>query len=337
MRRAMSRVYAGNGGRTGRRPDVRRTLASRAGLRLAPVAREAAGDGPMYARPPRRGLGIVYRVGRPQGAPLTDPAGKVVDTSIVAAEARVALERLREIAAQLVSAVSDPGADDESRRLRRPPPRRDRPGCGGAARAVRVRRPCAWSRGGRGDALRDRRAGRRAASCLLRARRPRRACHRGVSVHGPARSRGHRRAAASRPARRLRRAGASVGRLRPRRPRLATRRTRAHRPGHAPRADAFARGRARGMGRGLPLRRLRSRGRAGPARRPACRAAADLPDRVARRRRPVVRRGCARPGSPRRLPRRSGRPAGVRGRALQRSVRRRAGGDVRPRRPRGAA
>ena len=43
---------------------------------------------------------------------MTDPAGKVVDNSIITAEARVALERLRELAAELVAIVNDPDADD---------------------------------------------------------------------------------------------------------------------------------------------------------------------------------------------------------------------------------
>jgi HEAT repeat protein len=45
---------------------------------------------------------------------VTDPAGKVVDNSIVTAEARVALERLRELAAELVAIVKDPDTDDET-------------------------------------------------------------------------------------------------------------------------------------------------------------------------------------------------------------------------------
>ena len=45
---------------------------------------------------------------------MTDPAGKVVGSSIIAAEARVALERLRELAAELVAVVYDPDADDET-------------------------------------------------------------------------------------------------------------------------------------------------------------------------------------------------------------------------------
>ena len=45
---------------------------------------------------------------------MTDPVGKVVDNSIVTAEARVALERLRELAAELVAVVIDPDADDET-------------------------------------------------------------------------------------------------------------------------------------------------------------------------------------------------------------------------------
>jgi len=45
---------------------------------------------------------------------VTDPVGKVVDNSIVTAEARVALERLRELAAELVAVVNDPDADDET-------------------------------------------------------------------------------------------------------------------------------------------------------------------------------------------------------------------------------
>ena len=44
---------------------------------------------------------------------MTDPAGKVVDTSIVAAEARESLERLRALAADLVAVVTDPDAGDE--------------------------------------------------------------------------------------------------------------------------------------------------------------------------------------------------------------------------------
>jgi len=43
---------------------------------------------------------------------VTDPAGKVVDNSIITAEARVALERLRELAAELVAIVNDPDTDD---------------------------------------------------------------------------------------------------------------------------------------------------------------------------------------------------------------------------------
>lgn len=43
---------------------------------------------------------------------MTDPAGKVVDNSIITAEARVALERLRELAAELVAIVNDPDTDD---------------------------------------------------------------------------------------------------------------------------------------------------------------------------------------------------------------------------------
>lgn len=45
---------------------------------------------------------------------MTDPAGKVVDNSIVTAETRIALERLRELAAELVAIVNDPDADDET-------------------------------------------------------------------------------------------------------------------------------------------------------------------------------------------------------------------------------
>jgi len=45
---------------------------------------------------------------------VTDPAGKVVDTSIVTAEVRVALERLRELAVELVAIAHDPDADDET-------------------------------------------------------------------------------------------------------------------------------------------------------------------------------------------------------------------------------
>jgi len=45
---------------------------------------------------------------------VTDPAGKVVDNSIIAAEARVALARLRELAAELVAVVNDPDADDDT-------------------------------------------------------------------------------------------------------------------------------------------------------------------------------------------------------------------------------
>ena len=45
---------------------------------------------------------------------MTDPAGKVVDTSIITAEARIALERLRELAAELVAIVYDPDCDDET-------------------------------------------------------------------------------------------------------------------------------------------------------------------------------------------------------------------------------
>ena len=45
---------------------------------------------------------------------MTDSAGKVVDTSIITAEARVALERLRELSVELVAIVNDPDADDES-------------------------------------------------------------------------------------------------------------------------------------------------------------------------------------------------------------------------------
>jgi len=45
---------------------------------------------------------------------VTDPAGKVVDNSIITAEARLALGRLRELAAVLVAVVNDPDADDET-------------------------------------------------------------------------------------------------------------------------------------------------------------------------------------------------------------------------------
>src|SRR5665811_1284925 len=99
VRGAMRRVYAGNG----------------APPSAARASREAAGDRPMYASPPRRGGGISPRAcDRQQGAPVNDPAGKVVDNSIVTAEARVALERLRELAAELVAIVNDPHADDET-------------------------------------------------------------------------------------------------------------------------------------------------------------------------------------------------------------------------------
>ncbi len=47
---------------------------------------------------------------------MADPAGKVVDNSILTAEARAALEGLREIAARLVRVLSDPDAGDETRR-----------------------------------------------------------------------------------------------------------------------------------------------------------------------------------------------------------------------------
>ncbi|HEY5387477.1 MAG TPA: HEAT repeat domain-containing protein [Thermoleophilia bacterium] len=45
---------------------------------------------------------------------MSDPAGKVVDTTIVTAEARAALQRLRELAAELVAIVNDPDAGDEA-------------------------------------------------------------------------------------------------------------------------------------------------------------------------------------------------------------------------------
>jgi HEAT repeat protein len=45
---------------------------------------------------------------------VTDQAGKVVDISIAAAEAQVALERLREISVELVAMANDPAADDET-------------------------------------------------------------------------------------------------------------------------------------------------------------------------------------------------------------------------------
>jgi HEAT repeat protein len=45
---------------------------------------------------------------------VTDSAGKVVDNSIIAAEARVALERLRELAAELAAIVNEPDTDDET-------------------------------------------------------------------------------------------------------------------------------------------------------------------------------------------------------------------------------
>jgi HEAT repeat protein len=45
---------------------------------------------------------------------VADPIAKVVDSSIVTAEVRVALERLRELAGELAAALFDPEADDEA-------------------------------------------------------------------------------------------------------------------------------------------------------------------------------------------------------------------------------
>ena len=45
---------------------------------------------------------------------MIDPAGKVVDISIVTAEARVALDLLRSLAVELVAVANDPDADDET-------------------------------------------------------------------------------------------------------------------------------------------------------------------------------------------------------------------------------